>query len=112
MPIIKVLPHAKYCPQGAEFPLETGANLLQGMLRNGVKLEHACEGSCACATCHVYVREGFDSLEEPSDREHDCLDRAWGSGAASRLACQVRVAGSDLTVEIPRYSRNQVSEDD
>ena len=112
MPMIKVLPHPKYCPSGVEFSLAAGENLLRGMLRNGVKLEHACEMSCACATCHVYVREGFGSLEEPSDREYDCLDRAWGSGAQSRLACQVKVGDSDLTVEIPRYSRNQVSEDD
>lgn len=112
MPKITVLPHPKSCPEGVEFELAEGENLIRGMIANGVKLEHACEMSCACATCHVIVKKGFDSLEEPSDREYDCLDRAWGTGALSRLACQVKVAGEDLTIEIPKYTRNQVSEDD
>ncbi len=112
MPRITVLPHPKFCPEGAAFDMQPGEVLIDGMLANGVRVEHACEKSCACATCHVLIRRGFDSLEEPSDREYDCLDRAWGASAVSRLSCQVKVAEEDLTVEMPLYTRNQVSEDD
>ena len=82
MPKITVLPNPKYCPEGAEFEMATGENLIRGLLSHGVKIEHACEMSCACSTCHVIIRKGFDSLEEPSDKEYDCLDKAWGVGAA------------------------------
>ena len=109
MPKITVLPNPKYCPEGAEFEMATGENLIRGLLSHGVKIEHACEMSCACSTCHVIIRKGFDSLEEPSDKEYDCLDKAWGVGALSRLSCQV---DEDLTIEVPKYTRNQVSEDD
>ena len=99
MPKITVLPNPKYCPEGAEFEMATGENLIRGLLSHGVKIEHACE-------------MGFDSLEEPSDKEYDCLDKAWGVGALSRLSCQVKVGDEDLTIEVPKYTRNQVSEDD
>ena len=112
MPKITVLPNPRYCPEGAEFEMATGENLIRGLLSHGVKIEHACEMSCACSTCHVIIRKGFDSLEEPSDKEYDCLDKAWGVGALSRLSCQVKVADEDLTIEVPKYTRNQVSEDD
>lgn len=92
--------------------MATGENLIRGLLSHGVKIEHACEMSCACSTCHVIIRKGFDSLEEPSDKEYDCLDKAWGVGALSRLSCQVKVGDEDLTIEVPKYTRNQVSEDD
>ena len=92
--------------------MATGENLIRGLLSHGVKIEHACEMSCACSTCHVIIRKGFDSLEEPSDKEYDCLDKAWGVGALSRLSCQVKVTDEDLTIEVPKYTRNQVSEDD
>ena len=112
MPKITVLPHPKACPQGAQFEMKEGGTLIRGLLDHGVKIEHACEMSCACATCHVIVSKGFQSLEEPSDKEYDCLDRAWGAGPNSRLSCQVKVGTEDLTIEIPKYSRNQVSEED
>ena len=79
-------------------------------LDNGIELEHACEMSCACTTCHVIVREGFDSLEESSELEDDLLDKAWGLEPDSRLSCQALVADEDLTIEIPKYTINQVSE--
>ena len=59
-----ILPHDEICPQGAEIEAEPGISLCDAMLHNGIEIEHACEKSCACTTCHVYVREGFDSLEE------------------------------------------------
>lgn len=67
--------------------------------------------SCACTTCHVIIREGFDSLEESEELEDDMLDKAWGLEPESRLGCQAKVADEDLVVEIPKYTLNHASED-
>jgi len=106
MPRIKVLPHAELCPQGAEFEAPAGVSICDALLEHDVDIEHACEKSCACTTCHVILREGFDSLEPAEDKEEDLLDKAWGLEANSRLSCQARVADADLTVELPRYTIN------
>jgi len=103
---IKVLPHAELCPQGAEFEAQAGMSICDALLEHGVDIEHACEKSCACTTCHVILREGFASLEAAEEKEEDLLDKAWGLEATSRLSCQARIAGEDLTVEIPKYTIN------
>jgi len=82
----------------------------QAALKNHIDIEHACEMSCACTTCHVIVREGFDSLEDADDLEEDYLDKAWGLEPESRLSCQAIVNDTDLVVEIPKYTINQVKE--
>ncbi len=110
MPRITVLPHAEICPEGAVIEADSGISLCDAMLKNGIEIEHACEKSCACTTCHVHVREGFDSLEESSEDEDDMLDKAWGLDMESRLSCQAIVADEDLTIEIPKYTINMVSE--
>lgn len=110
MPKIRVLPHPEICPRGATVEAATGQSICRTLLDHGVEVEHACELSCACTTCHVIVREGFDALAPSTDEEDDLLDRAWGLTAHSRLACQARVGSRDLVVEIPRYSINQVKE--
>lgn len=110
MPKVTVLPHAELCPEGATFELATGEMLAKALLDRGIKIEHACEFSCACATCHVIVKEGFDTLNEPSDNELDHLDTAWGAGVYSRLSCQTKMGDSDITIEIPKYSRNHAKE--
>ena len=110
MPRIKVLPHVQICPEGAEFEVEKDANLCQSLLDHNIKIEHACDMSCACTTCHVIVRKGFDSLEEMNDVEADLLDRAWGLEPDSRLSCQVIVEDEDLEIEIPKYTINHASE--
>ncbi|RMD71717.1 MAG: ISC system 2Fe-2S type ferredoxin [Gammaproteobacteria bacterium] len=110
MPKIVFLPHHELCPEGAEVEAEPGISILDAALEHGIELEHACEKSCACTTCHVYVREGFDSLEPPNECEDDLLDKAWGLEPDSRLACQARVDGEDLVVEIPKYTVNLASE--
>ncbi len=79
-------------------------------MQNGIDIEHACEKSCACTTCHVYVREGFDSLEESDENEDDYLDKAWGLEPDSRLSCQAIVDSEDLVIEIPKYTINMGSE--
>lgn len=110
MPHIKVLPHPEIAPDGKEFDVAKGDNLCRSLLANGVDIEHACEMSRACTTCHVIVREGFNSLEPSSEDEDDLLDRAWGLTPVSRLSCQVEVGDKDLTVELPRYTINYARE--
>ena len=110
MPQIVFLPHEDLCPTGLAVEAEAGETVLDVALANDIELEHACEKSCACTTCHVIVREGFDSLLESDELEDDMLDRAWGLEPESRLGCQAEVADQDLVVEIPKYTINIVSE--
>jgi len=110
MPKLKVLPHPQICPQGDEFDARAGETILDAMLERGIPMEHACEKACACSTCHVVLRKGYDSLNEASEAEEDMLDKAWGLEASSRLSCQARIADEDLVVEIPRYSLNYARE--
>ncbi len=110
MPKITILPHETICPEGAEIEADPGISILDAALGQKVHIEHACEKSCACTTCHVIVREGFYSLEEPEENEEDYLDKAWGLEPESRLSCQAIVADEDLVVEIPKYTINMVSE--
>ena len=107
---LTVLPHEALCPQGVEIDAKPGTSICDTLLQNGIEIEHACEKSCACTTCHVIVRKGFESLEPAEEKEDDLLDKAWGLELTSRLSCQAKVAGEPLTVEIPRYTINQVSE--
>ncbi|WP_257263149.1 ISC system 2Fe-2S type ferredoxin [Endozoicomonas sp. ONNA2] len=107
---IVFLPHDELCPGGAVIEAEPGVSVCDAALQNGIEIEHACEKSCACTTCHVIVREGFDSMKEPDELEEDMLDKAWGLEPESRLSCQAVVGDEDLVVEIPRYTINQVSE--
>src|SRR6187200_3751471 len=107
---IVVLPHTEICPDGKTFDGSPGVSLLDNLLEQGIDVEHACEKSCACTTCHVIVREGFDSLPPSSEDEDDLLDRAWGLTPVSRLSCQAIVADADLRIEIPRYTINYAKE--
>ena len=110
MPKLIFLPHETICPKGVAVDVEPGQSICEIALANDIEIEHACEMSCACTTCHVYIREGFDSLEEADELEEDFLDKAWGVDPDSRLSCQAIVANEDLVVEIPKYTINMVSE--
>lgn len=110
MPQIIFLPHETLCPEGAVIEAEQGETICDAALRHDIEIEHACEKSCACTTCHVYVREGGESLNENSDDEDDMLDKAWGLDPDSRLSCQAVVDKEDLVVELPKYTINMVSE--
>ncbi|MGA1253427.1 MAG: ISC system 2Fe-2S type ferredoxin [Burkholderiaceae bacterium] len=110
MPKIRVLPHGEICPAGAEFEVPEGSNLCRSLLDHGVDIEHACEMSRACTTCHVVIRQGFASLTPSEEEEDDLLDRAWGLTPQSRLSCQVAVGAQDLEVELPRYTINHARE--
>jgi len=107
---VVVLPHQDICPEGALVEAEQGVSLCEALLDDGLAIEHACEMSCACTTCHVIVREGFDSLNEADELEEDYLDKAWGLEPESRLSCQAMVGDTPLVVEIPRYTINHARE--
>jgi ferredoxin, 2Fe-2S len=87
-----------------------GTSICEALLENGVAIEHACDMSCACTTCHVVVREGFNTLNDLDENEEDLLDRAWGLEPHSRLSCQAFLKQADVTVEIPKYSINHAKE--
>ena len=110
MTVIKVKPHKELCPDGAVLEADPGQNLAEVLLDNDVKIEHACELSCACTTCHVIVTSGFEKLNEASEEEEDLLDKAWGLEQRSRLSCQIILDEEDLEIEIPKYNINMVSE--
>jgi 2Fe-2S ferredoxin len=80
------------------------------LLDNHIAIEHACDMSCACTTCHVIVREGYASLNEAEEEEEDLLDRAWGLEPQSRLSCQAILAQQNVTIEIPKYTINHAKE--
>ena len=104
------LPHEEICPEGAIIEAEPGVTICDAALAAGIEIEHACEKSCACTTCHVIIREGYDSLPEADEIEEDLLDKAWGLEPESRLSCQAKIGNEDLVVEIPKYTINMVSE--
>lgn len=107
---IIVLPHEELCPGGALFEVVSGISICDALLQNGIEIEHACEKSCACTTCHVVIREGLASLAAAAELEDDMLDKAWGLEPNSRLSCQALVAEADLVIEIPKYTINMVKE--
>ena len=107
---VVVLPHQELCPEGAVIEADPGQSICDALLEHGIDIEHACEKSCACTTCHVIVREGYDSLGEADELEEDLLDKAWGLTPTSRLSCQAIVDGAPLVIEIPKYTINQAKE--
>lgn len=110
MPKLIFLPHEELCPDGAVFETTAGKTICDAALENGINIEHACEKSCACTTCHVYIREGGQSINESDEEEDDLLDKAWGLEPDSRLSCQTIIDSEDLVIEIPKYTINMVSE--
>lgn len=107
---IIVLPHVELCPEGSVIEATPGTSICDVLIDNGIEIEHACEKSCACTTCHVIVREGFDTLDAAQDEEEDLLDRAWGLESFSRLSCQAVVGQTPLVIDIPRYTINMARE--
>lgn len=96
-----------YDPRGkleAEGEVEDGSTLLRASLALGAHHGSACGGVCACSTCHVWVKKGFESLSEMEDGESDFLDRAYDVRANSRLGCQALLADRDVTYQITEES--------
>ena len=107
---ITVLPHFELCPEGKVIEGVPGKTIIDALLDNGIPIEHACERSCACTTCHVIVREGFNALTPSEEDEDDLLDKAWGLEPNSRLSCQVEIKETPLVIEIPKYTINRAKE--
>jgi 2Fe-2S ferredoxin len=107
---IIILPHVEICPQGEVIDAKPGLSICENLLQHHIEIEHACDQVCACTTCHVIVREGFETLNQADDLEEDLLDKAWGLESKSRLSCQAIVDQHDLTIEIPRYTINMAKE--
>ena len=110
MPKITFLPNEDICPDGATIEVPKGTSICRAALDSGIQIEHACELSCACTTCHVYVVKGLSSLDDATDDEDDYLDKAWGLQSNSRLSCQAIIKDDDLVIEIPKYTINHASE--
>ncbi|MBT0571175.1 ISC system 2Fe-2S type ferredoxin [Curvibacter sp. CHRR-16] len=110
MPSIQVLPHPTLCPHGSTIEAAPGTTVCEALLENGIEIEHACDMSCACTTCHVVIKEGLHSLNAADETEEDLLDKAWGLTAQSRLGCQAVISNTNLVVEIPKYTINHARE--
>jgi 2Fe-2S ferredoxin len=110
MPKLIVLPHQELCPDGDVIEAKSGDSICDTLLQNHIDIEHACDKVCACTTCHVIVREGFDTLPPSDDLEDDMLDKAWGLSPKSRLSCQSIIQNDDITIEIPKYTINLAKE--
>ncbi len=86
-------------------------SILDIALGSHAELDHACGGVCACATCHVIVRQGLHTCNEAGDEEADQLDEAYGLTPQSRLGCQCVPNGTQpIVVEIPAWNRNLARE--
>ena len=94
-----------------ELKAPKGAHLLEIALENGINVEHACGGVCACSTCHVYIEKGMENLSEPTEAEDDRVEEAPGLQRNSRLACQCTIEGNGpIVVRVPAWNRNAVKE--
>jgi 2Fe-2S ferredoxin len=100
-----------FLPENVSFPATVGQSILNVALDNGIALDHACGGFCACSTCHVIVKKGSELLTEMEDNEADQLEEAAGLTLASRLGCQATITESgEIVVEIPEWNRNFAKE--
>lgn len=99
------MPKVTFMPDGSSVDVAPGTSILQAAKKIHAQVGYACGGVCACSTCHVYVKQGLDSLSEQQENEEDILDKAFDVRSSSRLGCQTKVADEDVTVEISRESR-------
>jgi 2Fe-2S ferredoxin len=88
-----------------------GESLLEAAMDNGINIEHACGGVCACSTCHIYVEQGKENLSEATESEEDRVEEAPGLQRNSRLSCQCMIVGKGpIVVRVPAWNRNAVKE--
>jgi 2Fe-2S ferredoxin len=83
--------------------IEPEQSILEVALKNDIDLHHNCGGVCACSTCHLYLEQGEDLVEELSDKEEDFIDRAINPRLNSRLGCQcvLQEGDGDIVVTLP-----------
>ncbi len=91
----------KLDPLGTETAIKTNDNLLSGLLKNDLNIAKECGGRGMCSTCHIYVKEGMDSLSPMNRREKRTLGVITTCKVNSRLACQARVIAEGVVVELP-----------
>ena len=91
----------KLDPIGTETAIKTNDNLLSGLLKNDLNISRECGGRGMCATCHIYVKEGMESLSPMNRREKRSLGAITTCKMNSRLACQARVRAEGVVVELP-----------
>lgn len=106
-------PHALTGTDKQEWEIKgaKGEHLLEVAEENGINIEHACGGVCACSTCHIYVEEGMDQLSEATEAEEDRVEEAPGLQRNSRLSCQCEIKGDGpIVVRVPAWNRNAVKE--
>ncbi len=99
------MPKVTFLPDGNSIEVPAGTSILQAAKACHAQVGFACGGVCACSTCHVYVKQGGDSLSEQQENEEDILDKAFDVRPSSRLGCQSKVSDEDVVVEITRESR-------
>jgi 2Fe-2S ferredoxin len=88
-----------------------GQNLLEVALMNGINIEHACGGVCACSTCHVYIEGGERDLSQATEAEEDRVEEAPGLQRNSRLSCQCQLlSDAPIRLRVPSWNRNAVKE--
>ncbi len=96
------------------FTLAVGETILHAAMEQGLHLDHACGGVCACSTCHVKVTAGAECLSAASEDELDQLDTARDVNLDSRLGCQAKLlrapAGGAIAITIPQWNVNAVRE--
>lgn len=96
------------------FTIEVGQTILEAAMAQGLALDHACGGVCACSTCHVKVKQGRECLSEASDDELDQLDEARDVALDSRLGCQAKLLrppqAGVVEIQIPTWNVNAVRE--
>ena len=92
-------------PTDVVIEVDAGTSLLTAAKKGGAEVGYACGGVCACSTCHVYVKEGRDSLSDQEEAEEDILDKAFDVRATSRLGCQTKCGTENLVIELSRESR-------
>jgi len=99
------MPKVTFLPDGNVIEVAKGTSILTAAKKAGAQVGYACGGVCACSTCHVYVKQGGDSLSEQQENEEDILDKAFDVRHNSRLGCQSKLSDEDVVVEITRESR-------
>lgn len=87
--------------------IPAGDSLLEICLDNNIELHHNCGGVCACTTCHLYIDNGMEHIEEITDKEEDFIDRAVNPRLNSRLGCQSVLLDGEGTIEVTLPDQSQ-----
>ncbi|CAL4324557.1 ISC system 2Fe-2S type ferredoxin [Buchnera aphidicola] len=107
MPKIKFFNHKNILLNKNDIHAKKGESILNIALKNNIFIEHACEKSCSCSTCHCIVIKGYNSLSKKKEEEDDILDKAWGLEPNSRLSCQAKLGSKNVKIKIPLYNNHQ-----